>query len=85
MNEFTYTIQDPQGMHARPAGKIAAIAQSYPGRVTLWKGEEGVDVKKLLPLIGTNLKQGDTVIIRVEGENEEQAASSMEAAFKENI
>ena len=36
-------------------------------------------------LIGTNLKQGDTVIIRVEGENEEQAASSMEAAFKENI
>ena len=83
MKEFTYTIQDPQGMHARPAGKIAAIAQSYPGRVTLWKGEEGVDVKKLLPLIGTNLKH--TVIIRVEGENEEQAASSMEAAFKENI
>ena len=71
MKEFTYTIQDPQGMHARPAGKIAAIAQSYPGRVTLWKGEEGVDV--------------NTVIIRVEGENEEQAASSMEAAFKENI
>ena len=33
MKEFTYTIQDPQGMHARPAGKIAAIAQSYPGRV----------------------------------------------------
>ena len=31
MKEFTYTIpRSTQGMHARPAGRITAIAQKLP-------------------------------------------------------
>lgn len=30
MKEFTYTIKDEQGIHARPAGELVKAASAYP-------------------------------------------------------
>lgn len=29
MKQFTYTITDPLGIHARPAGQLAKLAKSF--------------------------------------------------------
>ena len=29
---FTFTVSDPEGMHARPAGRLVAKAQEYESR-----------------------------------------------------
>lgn len=31
MKQFTHTIQDELGIHARPAGQLAKLAKSFPG------------------------------------------------------
>ena len=70
MKEFTYTITDPNGIHARPAGLLVKQLKAFKSTVTIFKGDKNVDMKKLLALMGLGVKQGDAVTIKVEGEDE---------------
>ena len=48
MKEFTYTIKDEQGIHARPASILAKEAKKYESSITISKGEKTVDVTRLM-------------------------------------
>lgn len=84
MKEYTYTIKDPVGIHARPAGKVVAVAKRQEAFLTLWKGEESYDLKKLLSIVGCGLQYGDTFVIRAEGPDEERALKTVVKAFEDN-
>lgn len=85
MKEFSYIVQDPQGMHARPAGIITAVAKGYKSYTTLWTKNGSADIKKLLQFMGSGVVQGDKVFVRVEGVDEEACAAVLEKTFKENL
>ena len=85
MKEITYTITDPNGIHARPAGVLVKTLKGYNSSVTISKDEKSVDMKKLLALMGMGIKQGDTVTVKVEGDDEETCAAEIEKALKENV
>ncbi len=83
MRSFEYTITDPVGIHARPAGTLIKEVKNYTGTtVTVTKGDKTVDALKLMALIGMGIKQGDTVTINIEGENEDDVAAKIEEFFK---
>ena len=82
MKEFTYTITDPNGIHARPAGLLVKQLKAFKSTVTIFKGDKNVDMKKLLALMGLGVKQGDAVTIKVEGEDEEACAAALEKFLK---
>ncbi|HIX59536.1 MAG TPA: HPr family phosphocarrier protein [Candidatus Blautia gallistercoris] len=85
MKQFTYTITDEVGIHARPAGLLVKAAKGFSSKVMIQKDGKSVDVKKLMALMGLGVKCGDTVEITVEGEDEAAAAEALEAFFKENL
>ena len=85
MKEFTYTITDPNGIHARPAGLLVKQLKAFKSTVTIFKGDKNVDMKKLLALMGLRVKQGDAVTIKVEGEDEEACAAALEKFLKETF
>lgn len=85
MVEFQYTIKDPIGIHARPAGEIVAVAKQYTSFVTLWKNDTDYDLKKLLSFMGSGLKKNDTVVIRCEGPDEKECVKAVKEAFKNNL
>lgn len=86
MKEFTYTITDELGIHARPAGLLARLAKSFPGTtVTVTKGETTVKASQLMRLMNLGVKQGDEVKVAAEGPAEDEAAAAMEQFFKENL
>ena len=85
MKEFTYTITDPNGIHARPAGLLVKQLKAFKSTVTIFKGDKNVDMKKLLALMGLGVKQGDAVTIKVEGEDEEACAAALETFLKETF
>ncbi|MBE6122418.1 MAG: HPr family phosphocarrier protein [Solobacterium sp.] len=85
MIELQITVKDPQGIHARPAGRITSALLGYESFVTLWKGEKDYDVKKLLSFMGSELKCGEQVVIRVEGPDEEKCAEAVKQLFDENL
>ena len=82
MKTFEYTITDPVGIHARPAGILVKEIKKYASTVTVIKGEKAVNALKLMALMGMGIKQGDTVTVSIEGENEEEVAAKIEEFFK---
>ena len=85
MKQFEYTVTEPVGIHARPAGLLTKEAKKYKSTIMLTKGGKSVNVLKLMALMGLGVKCGDTVSVTVEGEDEETAAPAMEAFYKANL
>lgn len=83
MKTFEYTVTDPAGIHARPAGILVREIKNYAGTtVTVTKGDKSVNALKLMALMGMGVRQGDTVTVSIEGENEEEIAAKIEEFFK---
>ncbi len=85
MKEFTYTITDPVGIHARPAGLLAKKAKEFGSVITISKNGKSAAATKLMALMGLGIKCGETVTVTVEGADEENAAAEMEKFFSENL
>ena len=85
MKNFSYTIQDEVGIHARPAGNLAKLAKTFSSTITLEKDGKSVNVTKLMMLMGMGIKCGDTVNFSIEGEDEEIAAKEIEAFMTANL
>ena len=86
MKQFTYTITDPVGIHARPAGLLVKAAKALDSTVTIAKADgKSAQATKLMALMGLGIKQGETVTVTIEGGNEDANAAAMEQFFKENL
>ena len=80
MKQFEYTIKDPLGIHARPAGMLAKVAKGFGDTVvTITKGEKTVKAIQLMKLMGLGIKTGETVTIAAEG------IEAIRAFFEENL
>ena len=85
MKEFTYTIKDEQGIHARPAGELVKAAAAYPCKVTISKDGKEVDAKRILGVMGLGVKCGEEITVCTDGENEEAASAAIEEFLKANL
>ena len=63
MKQFTITIQDKEGLHARPAGLLSKPAKRFHCAVTLTKGEKTADLNKILAVMGLADKGGHSITV----------------------
>lgn len=86
MKEFTYTIEDELGIHARPAGLLTKLAKTFPETtVTVTKGGSTVKATQLMKLMNMGVKKGDTVTVAADGPAEEEAIAALQKFFEENL
>lgn len=85
MKEFEFVVTDPQGIHARPAGLLVKEAKKFESNISVFKGAHKGDLKKIFTVMALGVKQGESIKVQVEGADEEQAASAVEAFLKENF
>ena len=86
MKQFNYVINDPLGLHARPAGLLAKLAKPYADTViTVTKGDKTVKASQLMKLMRLAAKNGDEVVVAAEGPEEEAAIAALKAFFEENL
>ena len=85
MKEFSYTVQDHMGIHARPAGQIVKLAKGLSSRIVISKGEKSADARRLIALMGLNVLQGETVSVSVESEREDEDFQMMQRFFEVNL
>lgn len=86
MQQFTYTIQDPLGIHARPAGMLTTAAKPFADTtITIAKGDKAVRMTQLMRLLSLGVKTGDTVTVTAEGPAEEEALAAIKALFEKNL
>ena len=78
-----YIILAPEGIHARPAAALVKLARGFKAAVYLIKGEKIVQLNSLLNLLQMGAKGGDTITVRIEGEDEEMAAEVLDQFFSD--
>lgn len=85
MKEFRYTITDPEGIHARPAGELVKAVKGFSSNITISKDGKEVDAKRIFGIMGLAVKQGQEIIMRADGEDEEQAIDVIEKFLTEKM
>lgn len=85
MKSFTFTITDPEGFHARPAGMFVKEAKKFPCTTTVIKGGRRANASKMFTLMGLGIKGGQEITVETEGEQEAEAAAALEAFLKANL
>lgn len=85
MKQFDYTITDILGIHVRPAGMLVKEAKKYSSNCTITKGEQTKKLTQLMMLISMGIKQGDTVTITADGDDEDTAIEALKLFFEHNL
>lgn len=85
MKEFSYIITDKDGIHARPAGLLVKTASGFSSEITITKGDKKADAKRIFSVMSLGVKQNESIIINISGEDEDQAANTIETFLKENL
>ena len=85
MQSFKYTITDPHGMHARPAGKLIKETVKYKSDIRIEKDGNIADAKRIFSIMGLAIKNSQTITVTADGEDEEKAIKELEQFFYENL
>lgn len=85
MKEFKYTITEPEGIHARPAGMLLKKAREYKSKITITSGEKSSDATRLIQVMAMGIKSGIEVTVAAEGDDEEQAIADMKEFFENEL
>ena len=85
MKEFTYTVKDRVGIHARPAGLLVKLVKDFKSEVYIEKEERRIKADRLIAVMNMEIKQGDTVTVSIEGTDEEEAYNAIYSFFSENL
>jgi len=84
MFEQETVIQNPTGLHARPAAQLSAFCKSFPNEISVSSGERKANPKSIFSLLGGCFKKGETVRVHVEGEDAEQVGKAI-VSFIESL
>lgn len=86
MKRFNYTIVDPLGIHARPAGMLVKAAKTYADTViTVTCNGKTAKAVQLMKVMNLGVKQGSVVTVTAEGPSEEAAIAAMDDFFTSNL
>ena len=78
-------IKDKFGIHARPGLLLVQEAGKLTSNITIFKGTDSGDAKRMFCVMNLAVKQGDQITVHVEGENEEADAEVMREFLKNNL
>lgn len=78
----TFLIQNKYGIHARPARLIVETAVQFKSDIHLAKSNEEINAKSIMGILMLEASKGTEVLIKCEGEDEEQALQHMTEVFE---
>lgn len=85
MKNFSYTVKDEVGIHARPAGLLVKEAKKYQSKIVVSKEGKSAEASKLMAIMSLGVKCGQTVEVEISGEDEDAAYNALKDFFEENL
>ncbi len=80
MAERRVKVENQVGLHARPAALFVQAATKAPMDVTVGKpGDEPVNAKSILSVIGLDVRGGEEIVIAAEGDGADEALDGLVA------
>ncbi|MDY0295039.1 MAG: HPr family phosphocarrier protein [Acholeplasmataceae bacterium] len=71
MKELKCILTHKEGLHARPAAKLAQLASTYHGRIDIIYQDFHMTLKSIIGLMSLGISEGCEFSIQVEGHDEE--------------
>ncbi|MBS5703135.1 MAG: HPr family phosphocarrier protein [Butyricicoccus pullicaecorum] len=85
MKQITFTVTDPQGVHARPTGVLIKKIKEFQCAATISKDDKTADARKMFAVLGLGIKCGESITLTFDGADEEQAASALAQTLAEHF
>lgn len=79
--ETEVLIQNPLGIHSRPAGAVMKIAALFPCDARLIKADKEANAKSIVGILALEMNYGDKVVLKTSGEREEEALRKIGAVL----
>lgn len=79
------TIQNRAGLHARPAGMLTKLAQSYQSDIMMKVKNKDVNVKSILGVLSAGVQCGTDVVFMCNGPDETKALADIIAVVKSGL
>ena len=80
--ERGFTIRSELGLHARPAGEFAVMADRFESEISVGNGREWVDGRSVLSLLSLAAGRGVELLIRATGADAEEAVTALGALLE---
>ena len=81
----TVVVNNPQGIHARPADLIVRLAKQFQANIEFVKDNYRVDGKSILNLMTLAAEQGTQLVIEADGPDAQAALDALAALFAANF
>jgi len=85
MKQFEIVIQNPTGLHARPAKFFVNLAKQFQSDIRVMHGEKKANAKSMISMLTLGAERGSRISVVVDGEDEELAAAQLEAAIQAGL
>jgi len=85
MKQVHIVIQNPTGLHARPAKVFVNLAKQHQCDVRILHGDKKANAKSLISLLTLGVEQGSQITLEVDGVNETEALLELEKAITSGL
>lgn len=72
-----FKVQNPTGLHMRPAGQLTELCKTIPDEIRLITEKGPVNPKSILGILTAGMKCGTEITVEVEGETEQQSGKKI--------
>lgn len=77
----TVQVENPLGIHIRPAVALSNAAKQFRSRASLLKDRQRADVRSVLEMLSLGVKCGDQVVLEAIGEDAQAAVDALAGLF----
>lgn len=85
MTSETIVIVNPSGLHARPASNFVKLTARFNSSVEIVKNGKSYNAKSIISILSACVKYSETIEIRVNGEDEQEALTAIVDAVKSGL
>lgn len=85
MREVQLIIQNPTGLHARPAKVLVNLAKKFQSTINVQHGAKRANAKSMVSVLTLGAVSGTQVTITADGPDEDEAIEQLEAAIRAGL
>lgn len=85
MVKYRIVIDDPLGLHLRPAGRLCELSLKYQSKVQLRNGDHVANAKSVLSVLAARVQQGDEIELICDGIDEEEVLDALVKMLQEDV
>lgn len=85
MKELDVIIQNPTGLHARPAAVFVNTAKQFKADIRVWHGPKKANAKSVISVLTLGVECGGQIRITADGPDEDNALAVLKATIEEGL